>query len=766
MRRRFHSSRSSSNSNIKSIAETDCYAIAYYLYGIFYDYSDSEVSYDYIDTFFKLVKKANLLEHFEAILKKKIDKMIKDKVLNPISQKKSEEVPKFRGTKIKFTYEEDSEVDDELPRDISSKKSFYLDFYRCFVLRENDEGTFASIISKTFLSGKTFETIPKKIKDVIFDTSKIKFIIDAVNLTQNEARILMLLYRLNTVNEIKDIFNREIYDKISSYCERVLRIDSQEINTIFRVDQKLRSFGFIEEDGEITIETIDCIKSGNMDAFFAEILKEEKTANAFEVSSYSIQKDSIEITKQLLTKNQNVNILLYGEPGSGKTEFARSIAKECGLNAFIFKNDSELNKRENVLCRLNCLLSINKSNSLIIIDEADTILRTQISFLAFLMNSDSSSSKKGTVNKIFENSNNKVIWIVNHTNQIEDSTKRRFNYSIRFNEMPERILRSIADLRLKKVSKVKKISKELHEKILDLCSLYKITGSSVENIAKVIECVSNEKSEGEIFNDVKNVLEANSALLYGKPKVRMNVASTYDETILNTNYPAAKIIKMVENAKRFSEENKSVQNGIRMLFYGLSGTGKTEFARYISQKLGKKILLKRVSDISDKYVGESEKNIKKAFEEAEQTDQILLFDEADSFFADRSNASNSWERTQVNEFLTQMEEFSGILICTTNLKQIMDPAMQRRFHICVEFNPLKSEGIKVLLKKYFENYDFNEDLISKLVKRNTVTPGDFGSLSSRIRFMDEQDINADYIINELCKLQDDKTNEKSIGFDI
>ena len=77
-----------------------------------------------------------------------------------------------------------------------------------------------------------------------------------------------------------------------------------------------------------------------------------------------------------------------------------------------------------------------------------------------------------------------------------------------------------------------------------------------------------------------------------------------------------------------------------------------------------------------KYVGDNEQNIKEAFEEAEETDSILLFDEADSFFANRENANTSWERTMVNEFLTQMEEFSGILICTTNLRKIYFPSVR------------------------------------------------------------------------------------------
>ena len=781
LRRRLRSARNSRNS-IQSLPVSECYALAYYMYGMFINYEDSDLPSDYIDTFFKLVKKANLQDHFEAVMNEKIEEMKQNGLLTPIEKDEITEddteeddvaiefrerngrVRIFRDSKIKYEYNEDKFVDDEIPRDLATKKSYALNFYRWLILSEEGEGAFSQIISKTFLDGKSFENLPKKVKKILDDLSLIQFIIDAVELSKNEAKILILLYRINTISEVKDIFNREIYDKIMDYCERALQIDPMEINTIFRSDQKLKSFGFIEDDCEITSETIDCIKSGNMDAFFAEILKEEKTDDAFPISSYAVPKNSIGITETLLKNSRKVNILLYGAPGSGKTEFARTIAKECGLSAYIFKNDSELNRRENVLCRLNCLLSINKENSLIIIDEADSILQTQLNLFLSIFSGTGTSSKKGTVNKLFETANNRVVWIVNHTEQLDESTKRRFNYSIRFSEMPDKTLRTIADTRLQKMER--KLPKALHDEILDLCCKFHVTGSSVENIAKAIEAADDKSSDEDIIEDVKNVLDANSMLLYGKPKIRMSVSPAYDETILNTSFPAEKIVKMLKNARRFSEKNKSSENGVRMLFYGLSGTGKTEFARYISQRLSKKILLKRVSDIFGPYVGQTEQNIKNAFEEAEQNDQILLFDEADSFFDDRSAASHSWERTRVNEFLTQMEEFSGLLICTTNLKSIMDPAMQRRFHICVEFKPLTADGTKKLLKKYFSAHEFTDEMLERITGRNSVTPGDFGALSSRIRFMDEEDVDAKFIIDELCKIQDEKKNGggSPIGF--
>lgn len=118
----------------------------------------------------------------------------------------------------------------------------------------------------------------------------------------------------------------------------------------------------------------------------------------------------------------------------------------------------------------------------------------------------------------------------------------------------------------------------------------------------------------------------------------------------------------------------------------------------------------------------------------------------------------------VNEFLTQMEEFPGILVCTTNLRKIMDPAMERRFHMMTEFRPLKADGIKTLLGSFFGDYEFDQCSVERLADTGTVTPGDFGSLSGRMRFIPKAKLNSNYILTELEKIQNEKNASKSIGF--
>lgn len=246
---------------------------------------------------------------------------------------------------------------------------------------------------------------------------------------------------------------------------------------------------------------------------------------------------------------------------------------------------------------------------------------------------------------------------------------------------------------------------------------------------------------------------------------RLSSNLSYDLSVLNTSIPAEEIVEMVKNAIAYEHKNPKAQKGIRMLFYGVSGGGKTNLAHFIADSIGRKILMKHASDILGMYVGESEKHIAETFKQAKKENKILLFDEVDSFFRERTLASHRFEITETNEFLTQMENYDGIVICTTNLRQIMDKAMQRRFHIMVEFKALKNVGVETLLDRYFPQFKFEKTDIQRLCKYGSVTPGDFGNISSCLRFLQPEKITRDYIIQELCRMQVEKEyGNKTVGF--
>jgi len=170
------------------------------------------------------------------------------------------------------------------------------------------------------------------------------------------------------------------------------------------------------------------------------------------------------------------------------------------------------------------------------------------------------------------------------------------------------------------------------------------------------------------------------------------------------------------------------------------------------------------------WVGEGEKNIKRAFEEAESEDAVLIIDEADSLLFNRENAVRSWEISFTNEFLTQMERFRGILICTTNRVDDLDSASLRRLNHKIGFDYLTPEGNTIFYRLFLESLTaatLDQDQIRKLRKHRNLAPGDFKVVRDRYTFYPKEEINHTTLIEALAVEADLKNihnHEKPIGF--
>ena len=747
--------------------ENDALSLAFYLYQLCADINDFESHEECQILYNALVNRLNLVNHADAVLNAMLYKLEKIKQLTPVEVSERYIHPFAMRGKLKTNYREDESIfencgnwESNTHRDVNLIRALFC----------SNKNNFARIVALTFFTKPgcyddknvalpNRVPVPAKIKKALDDVSSVQFAVDTLKLSEDEAKVLQVAFRTQSIKELyavcNDFFRNDDFTRFDMYSKCSGK-SQKEIRMLLKNDQKLKAYGLIDSDGDMDEDAMDAIYEKDMRLYFTDIVKSEKFVKAYETNSFSVSEEQTDVAVQLLKSKNACNILLYGAPGAGKTEYAKALIKQAGLKMTTYKNELEVSDKDDAdakaLSRLNCYLSLKKEDSVLVVDEAENVLQTrEFSFFGMSL----SSSQKGTVNKMLETSENKCIFIVNYTTEMDESTLRRFTYSIKFQAMPKETLRSIAAEKLKPVN----MPAILKNDILDMCGKYKITGASVDNVVKAISSLDYQKGkEDKVRKDIKSVLEANSSLLYGKTKMRDAVKKSYDLSVLNTSVSAAEIIEMLKTAELYKKENQNEENseGVRMLFYGLSGTGKTELARYISTVLGKPLLLKRCSDLLGPYVGQTERLIAEAFEEAETTDSILLFDEADAFFADRAGAKQSWERTQVNEFLTQMEEFSGICICTTNLRKIMDPAMQRRFHIITEFKALNEDGITTLLKSFFGKYKFNDGQIQELAKFNTVTPGDFGSLKNKMRFIPQEKLNSEYVVNELLKIQDEK----------
>ena len=134
--------------------------------------------------------------------------------------------------------------------------------------------------------------------------------------------------------------------------------------------------------------------------------------------------------------------------------------------------------------------------------------------------------------------------------------------------------------------------------------------------------------------------------------------------------------------------------GLIALFHGPSGTGKTMAAEAIANALRMQLFRIDLAGVVSKYIGETEKNLRAIFEEADRADAVLFFDEADALFGKRSDVKDAHDRyanIEINYLLQRIELFEGIAILATNMRSHIDEAFLRRIHITVEF-PLPREA--------------------------------------------------------------------------
>ncbi len=142
--------------------------------------------------------------------------------------------------------------------------------------------------------------------------------------------------------------------------------------------------------------------------------------------------------------------------------------------------------------------------------------------------------------------------------------------------------------------------------------------------------------------------------------------------------------------------------GVLGLFAGESGTGKTLSAEVVAADLGLDLYVVQLSSVVDKYVGETEKNLERIFTEADRTDAVLLFDEADAVFGKRSEVKDAHDRYANLEsayLLQRLESFDGIALLTTNLRANIDEAFTRRLDLIVDF-PFPDAGQRLALWRH------------------------------------------------------------------
>ncbi len=445
------------------------------------------------------------------------------------------------------------------------------------------------------------------------------------------------------------------------------------------------------------------------------------------LTDYKHIQSSIDILKPylrhaILTGRRGVNIFLHGAPGTGKSELARAIASDLNSSLFEVASEDIAGDAVSGERRLRAFRAAQsffaKSQAIILFDEVEDVFNDGDRFFG---RKSTAQVRKAWINRMLEENPVPTLWLSNSIDELDPAFIRRFDMVFELPVPPkkhrERMLReSSGDL----------LDGAAISRIVDAEGLAPAVVRRATSVACAIRKeLGDERAVVALEFLISNTLEAQGH----RPLIKHDpnrLTGTYDPKFIHSDTDLNVIANGLFKVR-----------SARLCLYGPSGTGKTAYGRWLAQELDVPLLVKRASDLLSPYIGESEQKIACVFREANNEGALLLIDEIDTFLQDRRGAQRSWEVSLVNEMLTQIESFPGILIASTNLIDGFDQAALRRFDMKVKFNFLRTEQAWELLQRYCRAFHLDSPphyLLEQIASLSQLTPGDFAVLSRQHRF--------------------------------
>jgi len=551
-------------------------------------------------------------------------------------------------------------------------------------------------------------------------------------------RFLLLLNSEETLVQVAEAFGPLSLEGAAKIVALAIDEQSGAVVKALHYKGRLLASGLVRvEERPHHLDGKIALKAGLIDAIHCEGLTREELVDRFLSTAppptlnwddFAHLRDEVACAKEVLraalrSQRAGINVLFYGETGTGKTELSRLIAQELGAPIYCIGHSNSDGESAAAAERLSSLMLGNQlvrdGTSLLLFDEFEDVFSWGMTSL--VEGRGALGGSKQWLNLLLETNPVPTVWITNKA-RIDPAYLRRFSCVLEFRAAGQR-------------QRARVLARHLGEDsdltTRDIDAVAQQFHSSPAQLATAISVAKMNSPDNRVERGaLERILAPVERLITGVDPLRRPIfdMESYQLDALNSS------ADLVGIAERLAAWKPSGRAGLSLCLYGPPGTGKSEYAKYLAHRMGRPLVVARASDLLNCFVGGTEKNIANVFRDAEDNDALLLLDEVDSLLRDRKTAQRSWEVTEVNELLQQLESFRGVVVCTTNLWGNIDEAALRRFIFKLEFRYLRPAQALALFDSMFKGRGLlDAGVAAQLAGLSQLTPGDFAAVARQER---------------------------------